>query len=45
MNASMKAEPAVQADGRSEEAGPERHGKKIDVGPASYELMPPTDKA
>ena len=45
MNASMKAEPAVQADGRSKEAGPERLVKKLDVGPASYELMAPTDKA
>jgi hypothetical protein len=45
MNASMKAEPAVQAERRSKEAGPERLGNKLDVGPASYELMPPTDKA
>ena len=45
MNASMKAEPGVQADGRRKEAGPERHGKKIYVGPASYKLMPLTDKS
>jgi len=33
MNASMKAELAVQAERRSKEAGPERLGNKLDVGP------------
>ena len=45
MNASMKAEPAVQAERRSKEAGPERLGNKLDVGPASYNLMPRTEKS
>ena len=44
MNASMKAEPAVQAERRSKEAGPERLGNKLDVGPASHKFMAPTDK-
>jgi hypothetical protein len=33
MNASMKAEPVVQASRRSKEAGPERLGNRLDVGP------------
>ena len=38
MNASMKAEPAVQAERRSKEAGPGRLGNKFASGPLLTDL-------